>query len=530
MTRKIQDAELSRLNELVAHHLGLHFPRERWPDLERGVCAAAEECGCHHDVEGYLQRLLSSVWTQDQMEILAAHLTIGETYFFREERSLEILQERIVPELIRANESRGRQIRIWSAGCATGEEPYSIAIVLSKLMAGLKDWDIEILATDINTRSLHKASEGIYSSWSFRGTPPWVRRTCFETAANDRWAINSALKRMVRFAPLNLMRDHYAPLSNLSGGVDVIFCRNVLMYFTPMGMRKVIRQLYRYLAVDGWLIVSPTETSHELFSEFTTVNLGDVTLYRKSPARLPAALALPVGDVARSSIPLPEWAVQATVPLGTSAGQIIQESPDKESPDKEADSVSAGLPAVSYGEVLGLYEQGRYEAAGQMAAALLSQNGNDVQAMFLLARIYANQGKLAEALAWCDKAIAADKMAARAHYLRATILQEQCAIAEAVLALRHAVYAEPQFVLGHFALGNLALKHGRLKESQKHFENVLLLLARYGPEDIVPESDGLSAGRLIEMTVTLSTLKASVHTSKLIQPAKQVGKLEWSGR
>jgi chemotaxis protein methyltransferase CheR len=479
MTRKIQDAQLSRLNELVAGHLGLHFPRERWPDLERGFYAAAEECGFNQDVEGYLQTLLSSVWTQDQMEILAAYLTIGETYFFREKRSLEILQERIVPELIRAHASRGRPIRIWSAGCATGEEPYSIAIVLSKLMAGLKHGEVEILATDINTRSLHKAFQGIYSSWSFRGTPPWVRRTCFEIATNDRAAINSNLKKMVRFALLNLTDDDYAPLSNCIGGVDVIFCRNVLMYFTPMGMRKVIRQLYRYLAADGWLIVSATETCHELFSEFATVNLGDVTLYRKSTARLPAALALPVGDVTSSSTPLPEWTVQA---------------------------------------------------AGQMAAVPVSQNGRDAQAMFSLARICANQGKLAEALAWCDKAIAVDKLAARVHYLRATILQEQSSIPEALLALRHAVYAEPQFVLGHFALGNLTLKHGTPKESQKHFENVLLLLARYRPEEIVPESDGLSAGRLLEMAVTLSTLKTPPMPASLFGAPKQVGKLELSGR
>jgi chemotaxis protein methyltransferase CheR len=475
MTSKIQDAQLSRLNELVAGHLGLHFPRERWPDLERGFYAAAEECGFNQDVEGYFQTLLSSVWTQEQMEILAAYLTIGETYFFREKLSLEILRERIVPELLRTHASRGRPIRIWSAGCATGEEPYSIAIVLSKLMAGLKHGAVEILATDINTRSLHKAFQGIYSAWSFRGTPAWVRRTCFETAANDRAAINSNLKKMVRFAPLNLTDDDYAPLSNCTGGVDVIFCRNVLMYFTPVGMRKVIRQLYRYLAADGWLIVSATETCHELFSEFATVNLGDVTLYRKSTARLPAALALPVGDVTGSSTPLL-------------------------SPAKEADSVSA--PFAS----------------------------DDAQAMFSLARLCANQGKLAEALAWCDKAIAVDKLAARVHYLRATILQEQSSIPEALLALRHAVYAEPQFVLGHFALGNLTLKHGTPKESQKHFENVLLLLARYRPEEIVPESDGLSAGRLIEMAVTLGTLKTPPMPASLFGAPKQVGKLELSGR
>jgi chemotaxis protein methyltransferase CheR len=526
MTKRIQDAELSRLNELVARHTGLHFPQERWADLERGLCGAAEECGFNLDVEGYLQKLLSSEWTQEEMEILAAHLTIGETYFFREKRSLEILKERIVPELIRAHASRGRPIRIWSAGCATGEEPYSIAIMLSKLMAGLKPENLEILATDINTKSLHKASGGIYGSWSFRGTPPWVRRTCFEIASNDRAAINSDLKRMVRFAPLNLTDDHYAPLANCTGGIDVIFCRNVLMYFTPIALRKVIQQLHRYLATDGWLIVSATETSHELFSEFATVNLGNVTLYRKSAAPSPAAFAFPVDGLVSSSTSFPEWSSQAVLPFRTSQDQkIIQHSAEK-----EADSPSAQLPAASYGEVLSLYEQGCYEAAAQMAAGLLSRDGRDAKAMFLLARICANQGKLAEALAWCDKAIAVDKLAARIHYLRATILQEQRSIPEALLALRHAVYAEPQFVLGHFALGNLTLKHGKPEESQKHFENVLLLLARCEPEDILPESDGLSAGRLKEMALTLTTPKTSAHTGALIRDPKQVGKFELSGR
>jgi chemotaxis protein methyltransferase CheR len=304
---------------------------------------------------------------------------------------------------------------------------------------------------------------------------------------------------MVSFAHLNLMDDAYPPISNCTNGLDAIFCRNVLMYFTPEGMRKVIRQFYRYLATDGWLIVSPTETSRELFAEFATANFGDITLYKKSATRLPA-LALPVRDEASSTVQLPEWTVEATQPQRTSVGQISQEAPDK-----EAGSVSIELPAASYGEALGLYEQGRYEEAEQTTAALLVENRSDALAILLLARIYANQGKLAEALAWCDKAIAADKMAARAHYLRAMILQEQSSIPEAMLALKQAVYAEPQFVLGHFALGNLALKHGRLKESEKHFENVLLLLARYEPEDMVPESEGLSAGELREVMVRRNT-------------------------
>jgi chemotaxis protein methyltransferase CheR len=150
--------------------------------------------------------------------------------------------------------------------------------------------------------------------------------------------------------------------------------------------------------------------------------------------------------------------------------------------------------------------------------------------MLLLARAYANQGKLAAALILCEKAIAADKMAPRAYYLRATILQEQGSLPEALLAFKQTVYAEPEFMLGHFALGSLALKQKRLKESEKHFANVLLLLARYEPEDIVPESEGLSAGRLREMIAATGHGVAATRTGPRVRVSQQVGNLERSRR
>jgi chemotaxis protein methyltransferase CheR len=498
MTKKISDAQIQRLSEFVACHLGLHFPRERWHDLQRGVRGAAQECGCQHDLDYYVGELLSPVLTKNQLEVLARYLTVGETYFFREKRSLEVFEKNIVPELIRAHTDRA--IRIWSAGCATGEEPYSIAIILSKLLAGLEKWDVEILATDLNTRSLQKASEGVYGEWSFRGVPPWIRNTHFESVEEERWVIGSAIKKMVSFAQLNLMQDSFPRPSNSTTGFDVIFCRNVLMYFTPEGMRKVVRHLYGSLASGGWLIVSPTETSHELFSEFATVDFGDVTLYRKSATHTTKTLTLPsvVRDENTFGPQLPEQRLENSEPAMAPVRNAGQKSQDHEIHSDNAEP----LPPC-YGQALALHELGRYEDAEQVIETLLSQNGNghDMQAMLLLARAYANQGKLEAALVWCDKAIVADKMAARAYYLRATILQEQGYLPEAVFALKQTVYAEPQFVLGHFSLGNLALNQGRLRESEKHFENVLLLLAQYESEDIVPESEGLSAGRLREMIV-----------------------------
>jgi chemotaxis protein methyltransferase CheR len=526
MTKKISEAQLLQLGDVVARHLGLHFPKERWLDLQRGVCGAAQECGCQHDLERYVQGLLSPDLTQRQLEVLASRLTVGETYFFRETRSLEILERDIVPELIRARAGAGKAIRIWSAGCATGEEPYSVAIVLSKLM-GLKKWNVEILATDLNSKSLLKASQGIYGEWSFRGIPPGVRSEYFETVEEGRWAITPPIKKMVSFAQLNLMDDAYPPISSCLDGLDVIFCRNVLMYLTPAGMRKVVRQLHRSLATDGWLIVSPTETSQELFSEFASVSFSDATLYRKSSKRIPTAVALHVYAEGRSGIHLPEGIVGAPEPTRISSWQTTRK--DSHS---EARSKNSTAPAVSYEQALELYEQGCYEEMERVISALLSDGGDHASATLLLARARANQGKLAAALVLCDQAIAADKMAARAHYLRGTILQEQGCLPEALLAFKQTVYAEPEFMLGHFALGSLALKQRRLKQSEKHFANVRLLLARYQPEDIVPESEGLSAGRLREMIVlSASQGVAATETGQArIRVLQQVRNLERSRR
>jgi chemotaxis protein methyltransferase CheR len=521
MTKGISDAQLLQFGDAVARHFGLNFPKERWPDLQRGLRGAAEECGCQQDLDRYVDGLLAPTLSEMQLKALANRLTVGETYFLREKRSLEVLEKDIVPELMRTR--RDRAIRIWSAGCATGEEPYSIAILLSKLMSGLKKWNVEILATDLNAKSLQKASEGIYGEWSFRGTPPWIRQTYFQADGNGHSIIAPALKKMVSFSQHNLMNDTFPPLSNSTTGFDVILCRNVLMYFTPEAMRKVIHRFHGALATDGWLIVSPTETSQELFSEFATVSFGDVTFYRKSATCVSTSSGLSAFDEGRSSVQLPKLVVEVLKPTRTSFLRTGTENSPSDVPPPNAAPPAVSYGQDLYGQALAFYEQGRYEEVERVIRILLSQDGSHA-AMLLLARAYANQGKLAAALVLCDEAIAADKMAARAYYLRATILQEQGSLPAALLAFQQTVYAEPEFMLGHFALGSLALKQGKLKESEKHFANVLLLLARYEPEDILPESEGLSAGRLREMIVlTTSPGSTSQRTAAACTGKSHIG-------
>ena len=178
MMRPLSHGLLSQFSEFIASRTALHFPRERWNDLERQAVSAAREFG-FADTESFIQWLTSSAVSREQIEILASHLTISETYFWREPQVFDALMEHILPQLVRLREGSGKLIRIWSAGCSTGEEPYSIAIALQRVIPDLEKWKITILATDINPRILQKANAGLYGKWSFRNSPPWLKDQYF---------------------------------------------------------------------------------------------------------------------------------------------------------------------------------------------------------------------------------------------------------------------------------------------------------------------------------------------------------------
>jgi chemotaxis protein methyltransferase CheR len=488
---------LAQFSELVAGQMGLYFPHERWRDLERGVTAAAQEFG-FRDAESCIRDLIASPLSRDQIHVLASHLTVGETYFFREKRSLGILENEILPELIRSRRGGQQLLRLWSAGCCTGEEAYTLACLLSGLLPDPQDWHITILGTDINPRSLRKAMDGIYTRWSFRDNPPSLTERYFEAITDGRFVVRDRIKKMVTFSYLNLVEDSYPSLPTNTTAMDVILCRNVLMYFAPEVARRVVHKLYCSLMDGGWLIVSPTETSQALFSEFATVNFPGAFFYRKGAARPAAARDFAVPHTQAEFPDLSE--IKAVFPT-----KIQPVAAEPQSPTVQPQTP----PHSVYDDALSLHEQGRYAEAEEKLTALLGQEPAATNAVALLARVYANQGKLAEALAWCEKAVAIDKLNPGHHYLRATVLQEQCILDEAIKSFKRALYLDDHFVLAHFALGNLARNSGKYREADKHLENALQLLREHGAAEVLPDSDGITAGRLAEVIASMMERKAA---------------------
>jgi chemotaxis protein methyltransferase CheR len=463
-------------SEFLGRQLGWHFPGERWTELERKTGDIASAFGLQ-DAESCARRLLSQPLTKSQVDILASHLTVGETYFFRERRTFEILEQQVLPHLIEERASTSRQLRIWSAGCCTGEEPYSIAMLLDRLISDFDRWDVTILATDVNPQFLRKAASGIYGEWSFRDTPGWLRERYFKQAARGRWEVRPSLRKRVTFSQVNLACDSYPSSSTNTEAMDLILCRNVLMYFTPDSAKAVVERFYRSAVTDGWLVVSPAEASRSLLAPFELVQFPGATLCRKTDPSPPRSEDRRWGE--------PTWPHDATSTYPPHVhGHDQLEQLDAPPVERAPATLAPPLPTPA------------------------DPPAHPARESHSKARSCADRGQLVEGAEWCRKAIQLERMNPAHHYLLATIQQEMGELDLAIQTLGSALYLDPDYILAHFCMGRLRLAQGRRQDASRSLDVARALLQRLPPEAILPDSDGLAAARLDEV---IENIRSSIH-------------------
>ena len=273
---KMSEEEFRLIRDFVYEHSGIFFDESFKFLLERRLNHRLEI----HNLRSYKEYhrfLLYDSGKEEELNTILDILTTNETYFFREKGQLKAFTEEILPEIQERKRKEGsRRIRIWSAGCSTGEEPYTLAmLVIDKGL--IPEWNVEIFANDISQRVLQVARKGIYTASSFRATDGYYKHRFFE-AVDGRYRIKEEVKRLVRFGHLNLLDREKLWLV---GKVDIIFCRNVIIYFNREAKKRVIENLYDRLLEGGYLLLGHSESLMGISTAFILQPLKHDIVYRK---------------------------------------------------------------------------------------------------------------------------------------------------------------------------------------------------------------------------------------------------------
>ena len=500
----------ARIAGILAARAGLHFAPNRQPAAEAAMTRAMRDAGAR-DPARY-SRLIER--DAEAMAALLAEVTIGETYYFREPAQLHYIRRAVLPTF-REIRSAQQPLRVWSAGCASGEEPYTLAILLRE--AG---WTTAatVLGTDISRPRLDAARRARYTRWSLRGVAEeavdgyFIRR-------GAHFLLRPEIRAMVDFRPLNLAEAGWPGEASGIGAMDVILCRNVLIYFDRATVAQVATRLLGSLSEDGWLFLGASDPMLSDLVPCETVVTGAGLAYRPpgTITRGAAAAARVVARFdeqqrdARDATVAPPYAtlpLAAVVPplesvpasgarsagatsrsdaptgAGTSAGGVAD----------QATAPAQGAPA----DAPSAYARRDYETAATMSRAVVAAHPERADAWALLVRALANGGRIAEAESACASALERHGANAELSYLHAVLLAQRGQFAAAAAAARRALYLDRSLAVAHLTLGTALARLGHNVQAQRAFRAAEQALHALPADAPVPLADGESAHRLRE--------------------------------
>ena len=466
---------------LIAHS-GLHFERRNLKILERGLVSrmAALRIGSFRE---YFEYLTENQDNRQELQKLLPFLTIGETYFFRYHAHFEALKH----ILAAGCEGRGRQrLRLWSAGCSTGEEPYSLAITVMETFPDWRERDIRVLATDINNRSLKKARDGVYGAWAMRVIEK-DRLERYFTRIGKSYLINDDVKSLVDFSHLNLQADDFPSADGEFREIDAVFCRNVMIYFPLATTRNVVEKIAATLRPGGCLFLGHAETLSQISSRFERHSHAGSCYYRERKdrplllRRETPALTVPASEL-KVVRPLTHAIPSAPTSPLSSRGQLRGRTPAKPEPD----------PEELYKKAETLFEAEEFPKASEALAELFRIKPDHTGALVLQGFILANNGRFEEALTLCARALKIDDLLPEAFFLKGLLLDMNDSLAAAVEEYRKTILLRMEFVMSHYHLGRLYYRLGKETEGARELRNTLKLLERARQGSIIPFSGGLS--------------------------------------
>lgn len=460
---------LGQFLQLIRRHTGISIRAQDKPQLIRKLLMRCRALNCQHPSQ-YLALLSKpdSVASQKEWQHLADLITTGESYFFRDQGQIKVLRESILPTLI-ARHQGDRTLRILSAGCSTGEEVYSIAILLKELIANPERWQLSLVGYDLSPRAIAQAQLGVYGRWSFRGIDPTLQMRYFQETAQG-WMVKPTLRQWVRFRCVNLLCAQEYDL--LPASLDLILCRNVFIYLDSFAIRQILDTFISLLRPHGYLLTGHTELQGQEISPLEILNYPESVVYQ---------LGVDPSAVKQTARPQP--------------------LPPVISPLEEAQACFA---------------QGNYPRALALAQQWHTSHPQDEECLWLLAQIYASQGRYTEAVAYSEKLLQLNPANTEALLLLARIAQDQNNKAAAKDYLRRIIFLSPTTIPAYVELIELHLSEQELEPVPSLLATVQMLLQKCSPDEIIPLHQGVTVTMLQHYLK-----KLQLHLSQVSQTIRQ---------
>lgn len=486
LKKDLTSEEFERFRDWIHSHSGIYLESMKADSLRISLVTRATRFGFVNYDEYF--RLLAN--DENEFKELMNLVTINETSFFRFPGQFEALRDTVIPEILGSKPKMSRTFRVWSAGCSTGEEPYTIAMsLLDSALEGL-GYRPDVFGTDVSTQALDKAKAAIYPARALSNLPQNVVQRWFEPVKGGHRPV-ARVRDVVQLSYHNLIKEPY-PLA-LMGNWDVVFCRNVTIYFRLESTRRVVSNFFDSLNPGGYLFIGHSETLTSISDRFEVVEIGGVFLYRKPLPRrlfsfddvLAQRKSRPV--VPRRSVDLKREASELSVRSARHARLAdaearaaralrLAEAAPVMRPADSAESV-AGLVGQAYL----LLEQGRPVEARAIADRALALDSLSVEARLVRAFTHADAGDFDAAIIEAREVLAINSLSAPAHYILGIIYQRQGDQIQALGEFKRTLYIDSNFVLAHFNIANVHKSRGAMDDACREYRNTLASL-RAAPE------------------------------------------------
>jgi chemotaxis protein methyltransferase CheR len=473
--RTIRAEQLAELATLLKERVGLHIRTDGHSALRLAVSARLDELdGTVPDAGDYLS-LLRSGEGDEELRLLLPLVTVGKTSFFRDERQFRALRA-LLPELVARPRGGGRKLAIWSAGCATGEEPYSIA--MSAAEAGAGPEQVEILATDVNPEAVSAAARGSFEARRVRDVPADLVERYFDREG-EHFRVRAGLRRLIAaIRPHNLVASAFPRPAE--GGWDVIFCRNVIIYFDTPTTQQVLARFHSALAPGGYLFLGYSESLFRLFEGFDLTEVAGAFLYRRPEG--PVRVGVPVGPI---QTPRP-GSLPAAHPPPVHHLEVPRSPPAR--PREQAGAPARPVappppesplaPQEYLDGAIALFADGRFGAARELLERLLEKGGEDLAARLTLANLYGILRQPDRARRSYQAALALEPLSAEAHLFFGIHLLSGGETELAAMELSRSLFLDPDLALAHYYLGRCREAQRDPQRARLAYKNAIEALER----------------------------------------------------